>query len=962
MLVDLDTLFAKALSPHVLMDRDLRMVWANDAYLAVTGRTREALIGRTMTEEFPADPDSVSDQMLRASLGRVLEHGTFDHLPLIPYPISAADGVVQERYWSATHTPLKDTAGRVEFILQTTSDVTAAYLGDSLASGSDSSQQSSVLRRAEVVSRQNLELGALAEFFKDAFAQAPGFIAVLTGPKHVFQIVNRAYTELIGRDDVVGKPVRAALPDIEGQGFFELLDQVYASGKAFTRNAARLLLHRHGSTSTEEAFVDFVFQPLRNSQGETIGIFCQGQDVTRQSAAEAELRKTQERFRMMAQKMPNHVWTALPNGDLDWLNNQVYIYSGASEGELFGSDWSKLVHPNDLPATALSWSTALAAGTDYEAEFRIRRADGAYRWHIVRAAPILAADGGVERWVGTNTDIEDRKAAEFAVAQMNTTLEERVAQRNRELEDLHSVLRQSQKMEAIGNLAGGIAHDFNNLLQAINGSLALAGRRLDTGSDARSLIAQAMKAVDRGAVLASQLLSFGRRQPLAPKVIHLGRLMREADNIIRSAIGEGIEVETIVGGGLWNTCVDPTNVESAVLNMALNARGAMEGRGKLTIEIGNAFLDDAYARAHADVTAGQYVMLAVTDTGTGMPPDIVERVFDPFFTTKPEGRGTGLGMSMVYGFVKQSGGHVKIYSEPGNGTSVKLYLPRSTAPEDRPAPGVSGEMMGGSETILVVEDDEAVRATSVSLLVDLGYTVHQACDADHAMVILESGVPVDLLFTDVVMPGKLTSREMAERAKWLFPNLAVLFTSGYTQNSIVHGGRLDAGVQLLSKPYSLEELARKLRAVLQARPGTAGYAVASTRPETDKADEGVPDPAGPPPLRVLICEDNIIIRLNLADELRDNGFAVTEAANGAKALEALRDPGIDVLVVDVGLPDMSGIDVARQAIEMMPELGIVFATGESSVDTGDALSKAQTLVKPFSSTDLLKAIKLVKPL
>ena len=695
---------------------------------------------------------------------------------------------------------------------------------------------------------------------------------------------------------------------------------------------------------------------MRDSDGLTTGIFVQGHDVTKQKAAEAELFETRERFRVMAQSMPNQVWTAGPDGGLDWLNDQAYAYTGLAEGDLYGAAWGQALHPDDLEAAAASWAAALASGIQYETEFRIRRHDGAYRWFIVRAAPIYCAEGRVERWVGTNTDIEDRKLAEAAIAQMNQTLEDRVAERNRELETVNAALRQSQKMEAIGNLAGGIAHDFNNLLQTISGSLQLAKRRIDPASEVMPRIELAMKAVERGATLASQLLSFGRRQPLAPKVINLGRLLRDAGNIVRSAIGEGVEVETIVAGGLWNTCVDPTNVESAVLNMAINGRDAMEGHGKLTIEIGNAYLDEAYARSHLDVVPGQYVMLAVTDTGSGMSADVIERVFDPFFTTKPEGRGTGLGMSMVYGFVKQSGGHIKIYSEIGSGTSVKIYLPRSLDAEELPPSLTVDDLAGGNETILLVEDDEDVRITAAHLLNDLGYTVLQARDAERALAVIESGVRIDLLFTDVVMPGKVTSREMADRARHLIPHLPVLFTSGYTRNSIVHGGRLDAGVQLLSKPYTQEQLALKIREVLGKPPSPAPIsAPISAPPHADTA----PTPAAIAGLRVLVCEDQMLIRMDLVDGLVESGCVVTGVGSGTEALEALQAASFDLLIVDVGLPDISGVEVAQRAVAMFAALPVIFATGGRSVSGAEDLPNYTILGKPFSDRELTEAILAV---
>jgi PAS domain S-box-containing protein len=560
--------------------------------------------------------------------------------------------------------------------------------------------------------------------------------------------------------------------------------------------------------------------PHFDDQGTLTAWFGVNADISARVRVEQALRESEAQFRTFAQAMPNHVWAATPDGLLNWFNEQVYQYSGAKPGELDGQGWAAMVHPDDIDGAGRAWAEALAAGKPYQTEFRLKRADGIYRWHVGRALPIYGERGEITQWIGTNTDIEEQKVTAAALADLNETLEQRIQERTAELLQTRDALRQSQKMESLGNLTGGIAHDFNNLLQLISGNLQLLARDIAGNEKAERRIQNAMTGVSRGAKLASQLLSFGRRQPLAPKVVDISRLIRSSDDLLRRALGEEIEIETIVSGGLWNTFIDPGNIENAILNLAINARDAMDGKGKLTIEAGNAYLDDAYARGHADVSPGQYVLLAVTDTGCGIPAGMIDDVFEPFFTTKPPGKGSGLGLSMVYGFVKQSSGHIKIYSEVGQGTTIKLYLPRSTLPEDIATPLDTGPAEGGSESILVVEDDEDVRETAVATLQDLGYRVLKARDAQSALNVIESGTQVDLLFTDVVMPGELRSPELARRAKERLPKLAVLFTSGYTENAIVHGGRLDAGVELLPKPYTREMLALKIRALLtKARQG-----------------------------------------------------------------------------------------------------------------------------------------------
>ena len=373
--------------------------------------------------------------------------------------------------------------------------------------------------------------------------------------------------------------------------------------------------------------------------------------------------------------------------------------------------------------------------------------------------------------------------------------------------------RQAQKMESLGQMTGGIAHDFNNLLTVIVGNLELLKNRIGDDARANRHVDMALMGADRGAKLTHQLLAFARRQPLEPRAVNLAQLLPDLTDMLRRTLGELIEIETVGLPGLWNVSIDPHQFETAVLNLAINARDAMPEGGKLTLELANVRLDEAYAALHEEVEPGQYVVFAVTDTGIGMPPDVAARVFEPFFSTKGDG-GTGLGLSMVYGFVKQSGGHVKIYSEPGRGTTVKLYLPRSVEGAAITYERPSGEDITGTETILVVEDDETVRATVAALVGGLGYRVLEASDGAAALAVLEGGEQIDLVFTDVIMPGPVSSRMLADKALELRPSIKVLFTSGYTENTIVHNGRLDQGVQLISKPYGRDQLAQKLRSVL----------------------------------------------------------------------------------------------------------------------------------------------------
>jgi signal transduction histidine kinase len=385
-----------------------------------------------------------------------------------------------------------------------------------------------------------------------------------------------------------------------------------------------------------------------------------------------------------------------------------------------------------------------------------------------------------------------------------------------ERERLETQLRQSQKMEAIGQLTGGIAHDFNNMLGVITGSLELIKRRLKKGDFAiNDFLEAAQNATERSAILTSRLLAFARQQPLAPTVVDANKMIAGMSELMRSTLGEHIRIETVLAGGLWATNADPHQLESAVLNIAINSRDAMPDGGKLTIETANTYLDEAYCSQHVEVVPGQYVMVAITDTGIGMSPDVVRRAFDPFFTTKPSGRGTGLGLSQVYGFIKQSHGHIKAYSEIGEGTTVKIYLPRFVGSGVELMPAVSAPVKTAEpgEEILVVEDDPLMRRLTLEALRELGYSVIESDNAIDALAILHKRLEVKMLLTDVVMPD-LNGKKLADEATRIRPDLKILFTTGYTQNAVVHGGVLDAGVQFLSKPFTLERLATKVRAVL----------------------------------------------------------------------------------------------------------------------------------------------------
>ncbi len=515
----------------------------------------------------------------------------------------------------------------------------------------------------------------------------------------------------------------------------------------------------------------------------------------------------------------------------------------------------------------------------------------------------------------------------------------------RDRDALERTLFQAQKMESLGQLTGGVAHDFNNLLQVILSNLDLSLNALGGSGLVAGYLQNAIAGAEQGAKLTSHLLAFARRQPLRPEPVRVDRLVGDMTNLLRRTIGETIDIKLVASGGLWTALVDSNQLQNAILNLAINARDAMPDGGKLTIDLANASLDSAYAKSHRDVKAGQYVMVAITDTGVGMSPEILDKVFEPFFTTKPEGRGTGLGLSMVYGFIKQSGGHVRLYSEVGLGTTVKLYLPVSEQAEARSEAADVKAVRGAGETVLVAEDDDGVRASVVTQLTELGYRVVAVADGEAALDILRRGERVDLLFTDVVMPGAVNGRVLADRARELSPALAVVFTSGYNENAIIHNGRLDEGVTLLSKPYRLAQLADTVRGAIARAPDPA--------PPT-KADPARPFPAG----QILLVEDEELLRDVLASCLAQRGYQVLAVGKPSEALAHLdNDPGIQILISDFTLPEMNGVALAREALARSPNLPIILATGHH-LDSADLPDPAiQVLVKPFRPQALVSAIE-----
>ena len=664
----------------------------------------------------------------------------------------------------------------------------------------------------------------------------------------------------------------------------------------------------------------------RDENGNAIRLVGAHSDVTEQVVAEQALRQSEAEFRTLAEAVPHHVWTATPDGSLNWFNPRVYEYAGSGPGQLDGANWSRIVHPDDIPNALAAWTRAIGSGDAYEVEFRLRRADGAFRWFLARAVPARDEQGEIIRWIGTNTDVHDQKLIAGELAELNATLAQRVEEKTRERDRIWNVsqdlllvadrngvwrtvnpawtrtlgwseaellnrtsewlehpddggvtrtqvrklgesaatvrfesrfrhkdgsyrwlswtgvpdqdhiyavardvtaekaaaerlkateeaLLQSQKMEAVGQLTGGIAHDFNNLLTGIVGSLDLMQTRLNQGrtENVARYINAAMTSANRAAALTHRLLAFARRQPLIPKSVDANQLVVSLEDLLRRTIGETIDLKITAADELWGTLCDPNQLESALLNLAINARDAMPDGGRLSITTSNARLDGVTADTPA-LAPGDYVCIDVTDTGTGMSAEVAARAFDPFFTTKPIGQGTGLGLSMIYGFARQSNGHATIDSKIGRGTSVKLYLPRhlGDAAVEQASAVKAAEHAATGETVLVVEDEPVVRAVILEMLEEQGYRTLEAVDGPSGLRVLRMGERIDLLVTDVGLPG-MNGRQLADQARETRPGLKVLFITGYAESVAMADGFLQPGMEMITKPFDLDNLSRRIR-------------------------------------------------------------------------------------------------------------------------------------------------------
>jgi PAS domain S-box-containing protein len=632
-----------------------------------------------------------------------------------------------------------------------------------------------------------------------------------------------------------------------------------------------------------------------------------------------KLRESERRFRATFEQAPVGIARVGLDGRFMDVNDKLCEFLGYPRDELLLMNAVEMSAPEDR-AAGDDARRAMGSGqlATYASEKRYRRKDGSLVWASLASTAWRDGAEQPDYFISVITDISERKA-------------------------LEAQLRQTQKLESIGQLTGGLAHDFNNLLTVIIGNAELLAERLEGDETLRACAEMTRMAASRGAELTQRLLAFARRQALAPQAVDVNELLLGMERMLRRMLPEDIEIALARCHPLAPALVDPAQLEAAVLNLCINARDAMNGGGHLTLETRNVRIDDELALRQAELSPGAYVMLAVSDTGTGIAPEHLARVFEPFFTTKPAGKGTGLGLSMVYGFIKQSRGHVKIYSEPGQGTSVKLYLPVASRSDE----GVGAETLPGAldltgcECILLVEDDELVRRYAEQQLTSLGYVVLTAENGAKAMALVRSRSDIDLLLTDVVMPGGMNGQQLADEAQALRPGLRVLFCSGYADNALVHHGRMTRGMHLLSKPYGRRELARKVRMAL-ADPA---------QHDVDVRTQAT---------RLLILDDDRLVGGILVMAARKLGVEAELTSDASALLNRLAEWQPSHVAIDLSMPNMDGLQVLDRLAEAGCGARIIISSGADSLRLRTALDHARArglrvagaLPKPFSSDTL----------
>ncbi|MHB8283561.1 MAG: PAS domain-containing hybrid sensor histidine kinase/response regulator [Caulobacteraceae bacterium] len=821
--LDYAAIFDASPNPYLVLDRSLNIVGANHAYLVATGRELDDIVGRWAWDAFPTDPETLRQAI--ESFERVKRTKQPDTLPLFRFDIPRAEaegGGFETRYWSITASPVLDATGEVQLLLQHPIDVTELERLRDAVQAADSDERAAlapvhsvIIERASSVQETNLQVKAEANRLRELFAQAPSFMAIVSGPEHRFELVNEAYSKLIGYRDVVGMPVRKGLPDLEGQVFYGLLDQVWESGEPFIGRGMKVSFGASADTRTETRIVDFVYQPITDTAGDVSGIFVEGNDVTEAARRTEELRQQGERLRLVIEGAKDHaILTTDPEGCITSWSPGAETSFGWTAEEALGRPAAIIFTPEDRAqgADAAEFSNARNLGYANDERWHLRK-DGRRVFMNGSMRPLARNAAGEEQgFLKIARDETERRRTNEALRTLNETLEAQVQERTHALLESQETLRQSQKLEAVGQLTGGVAHDFNNLLTIIRSSVDFL-KREDLAPSRRTRYVEAISdTVERASKLTNQLLAFARRQPLKPEVFEVSRRVESVVQLIRPLTGARINIFVEPCDKPCFIEADVSQFETALVNLAVNARDAMNGEGRLTFKVGKVS-EVPSVRGHARAT-GDFLAVSVTDTGSGIDPAQIASIFEPFYTTKEVGRGTGLGLSQVFGFTKQSGGEVDVQSTLGQGAVFTLYLPSvpgNQADLDQTAePAIEEQTVAPSICVLIVEDNEAVGRFANEMLQDLGYHTRLVGSAGEALAVLADGVHgFDVVFSDVIMPG-MNGVDLANDLHRRYPDLPVILTSGYSHVLALDGRH---GFELLRKPYSIDELSKTLRRV-----------------------------------------------------------------------------------------------------------------------------------------------------
>jgi PAS domain S-box-containing protein len=763
----------------------------NDGYSKLMGKRHPEALGKPFTEVWYDIMEDVGPILDRAFAGQPT------HMDDIAF-VMERNGYKEEAHFSFSYTPVRDSSGQVAGMFCVCEETTEQVLAEQRRH--DETEQ---LRRL--------------------FDHAPGLMAVLRGPEHVFEMVNRSYLKLVGHRDIIGKPVREALPEVAGQGFIELLDEIRRTREAYVGRGVSVALER--GNGLEERLVDFVYQPIVSPSGEVTGIFAEGYDVTERHKAEEALRESEERFRLIADSAPVPMWVTKLDRKRSFVNRAYVEFLGINYEEAIDFDWRTVLHPDDADRIVAESIAGEASLKPFALEARYRSKNGEWRWIRSVSQPRWGPGGEHAGFIGIAHDVTEAKVAEQTLREVNETLERRVEERTADLtaalDRLQSemaerhraeeALRQAQKMEAVGQLTGGIAHDFNNLLTPIMGGLEILASRMEEPRLKR-IAETALEASRRGTKLTSQLLAFSRIQRINMTSVGINGVIDNMEELLRHAIGSGIGIETKLNPEAGHAICDANQLENAILNLAINARDAMPEGGELTISTSRETVRD-----DPELQDGEYVRVMVTDTGEGMTPEIRSRALEPFFSTKPLGRGTGLGLAQVYGLAQQAGGTIRIESEVGRGTSVIILLPGSSdenpgAKATTPQPEVVEAPEGGA-TVLVVDDDSDVRSFLSDSLDNLGYKVEAAENGEDALKLLTECVP-NLVLLDYLMPG-MNGAEVAREIRGRHPHLPIVFVTGYAESEQLEAV-LGPNFPMLRKPFTIAQLGNVVEEFLRA--------------------------------------------------------------------------------------------------------------------------------------------------